>query len=64
MSKQVYCQCLSLCPKPRMETEEKAFEEGWIGIDGFVSSPQYRHYLQIHQARFNSNPLTFVKQLI
>jgi hypothetical protein len=60
----VYCQCLGLCPKPRTTEQEEAFEKGWIAIDGFVSKPEHRLHLQIHQARFNSNPLIFVKQLI
>jgi hypothetical protein len=59
-----YCQCLALCPKPRTETEEKAFEDGWIAVDRFVSNPEHRHLLQIDRARFNSNPLALVKQLI
>jgi hypothetical protein len=59
-----YCQCLGLCPKLRTAKEEEAFEKGWITVDGFVSSPEHRRYLRIHKARFNSNPLTFVKQLI
>jgi hypothetical protein len=59
-----YCQCLSLCPKPRTVKEEEAFEKGWIAVDGYVSSPEHRRHLQINQVRFNSNPLTFVKQLI
>jgi hypothetical protein len=59
-----YCQCLVLCPKPRTEVEEKAFEDGWIAIDGFVSNPEHRRLLQIDRARFNSNPLALVKQLI
>ena len=59
-----YCQCLSLCPKPRTKREEKAFEDGWIAVDGFISDPKHRHLLQIHQSHFNANPLAFVKQLI
>jgi hypothetical protein len=59
-----YCQCLALCPKPRTVAEEKAFEEGWIAVDGFVSDPRHRRRLRIDQARFNSNPLALVKQLI
>jgi hypothetical protein len=59
-----YCQCLSLCPKPRTATEEKAFEEGWIAVDGFVNDPQHRRGLRTNRARFNSNPLALVKQLI
>jgi hypothetical protein len=59
-----YCQCLGLCPKPRTMTEEKYFEKGWIAIDGFVSNPKHRSHLQIYHARFDSNPLTFVRQLI
>ncbi|CAF4599913.1 unnamed protein product, partial [Rotaria sp. Silwood2] len=59
-----YCYCLSLCPKPRTDTKEKAFEENWITIGGFVGKPEHRCHLQIHQARFNLNPLAFVTQLI
>jgi hypothetical protein len=59
-----YCQCLALCPKPRTELEEKAFEEGWIAADGFVRSQEHRHLLKIDLARFNRNPLAFVKQVI
>ncbi|CAF0917324.1 unnamed protein product [Didymodactylos carnosus] len=60
----VYCQCLGLCPKPRTLQEEEAFEQGWIAADGFVSEPEYRRLLQIHGARFDFDPLTFVKQVI
>ncbi|CAF1334201.1 unnamed protein product [Rotaria sordida] len=59
-----YCQCLGLCPKPRTTVKKEAFEKGWIGVDGFVSNPVHRHHLQINQARFAFNPLTFVKQII
>jgi hypothetical protein len=59
-----YCQCLALCPKPRTTIEENAFENGWIAVDGFVQEPEHRYQLQIHRARFTSNPLTFVKQLL
>jgi hypothetical protein len=59
-----YCQCLALCPKPRTKMEENAFENGWIAVDGFVQEPKHRSQLQIHRARFTSNPLTFVKQLL
>jgi hypothetical protein len=59
-----YCEYLGLCPKPRTKTEEEAFEKDWIADDGFVRSLEHRRHLQIHRARFHSNPLTFVKQLI
>ncbi|CAF3964773.1 unnamed protein product [Adineta steineri] len=59
-----YCQCLGLCPKPWTTKEEEAFENGWISIDGFVQKPKHRLQLQLNQARFPSNPLTFIKQLI
>ncbi|CAF1305635.1 unnamed protein product [Rotaria sordida] len=59
-----YCQCLSLCPKPRTAEEEEAFKNGWIAVDGFVSNPQHRQYLRMHQVRFTCNLLTFVKQII
>ena len=59
-----YCQLLSLCPKPRTEEEDVAFEKGWIDMDGFVSNPEHRHHLQMNQDQFNSNPITFINQLI
>ena len=59
-----YCQCLGLCPKPRTAKEEKAFEDGWIDVDGFVGNLGHRRDLRIDKACFKSNPLTFVKQLI
>ncbi|CAF4113732.1 unnamed protein product [Rotaria sp. Silwood2] len=59
-----YCQCLALCLKPRTMIEENAFENGWIAVDGFVQDPEHRCQLQIHRARFNSNPLAFVKELL
>ncbi|CAF5109018.1 unnamed protein product, partial [Rotaria sp. Silwood1] len=60
-----YCQCLSLCPKPRtMEEEEEAFKNDWIAVDGFVSNSEHRHCLKMHQVRFHCNLLTFVKNVI
>ena len=59
-----YCQCLALCPKPWTTQEEDAFENGWIAVDGFVQEPEHRSLLQIHGGRFQSDPLTFVKQLL
>ena len=59
-----YCHCLALCPKPRTLAEEEAFETAWITVDGFVADPKHRQQLQIRGARFNSNPLKFVKQLL
>jgi hypothetical protein len=59
-----YCQCLGLCPKPRTTKEDDAFEKGWIAVDGFVSSTEHRHHLELNHVRFSSNPLKFVKQLI
>ncbi|CAF4676762.1 unnamed protein product [Rotaria sp. Silwood1] len=59
-----YCQCLALCLKPRTTIEEDAFENGWIALDGFVQEPEHRCHLQIDRARFNSNPLAFVKELL
>jgi hypothetical protein len=59
-----YCHCLGLCPGPRTMIEEKCFEKGWISVDGFVSNSIHRSHLQIYHAQFNSNPLTFVRQLI
>ncbi|CAF2057649.1 unnamed protein product [Rotaria magnacalcarata] len=59
-----YCQLLSLCPKPRTEEEEEAFEKGWIDMNGFVSNPKHRRQLQMNQGQFNANPIRFVKQLI
>ncbi|CAF3342468.1 unnamed protein product [Rotaria socialis] len=58
-----YCQCLALCPKLRTPTEENAFENDWISVDGFVKDPEHRRQLQIDRARFNSNPLAFIKRL-
>ncbi|CAF1098314.1 unnamed protein product [Rotaria sordida] len=60
----MFCQCLALCSQPRTPKEKEAFEKGWISVDGFVKSPEHRRQLQIHHARFDSNPLTFVKELI
>ncbi|CAF3605825.1 unnamed protein product [Rotaria socialis] len=59
-----YCQLLSLCPKPRTEEEEEAFEKDWIDMNGFVSNPKHRRQLQMNQGQFNANPIRFVKQLI
>ncbi|CAF1097430.1 unnamed protein product [Adineta steineri] len=59
-----FCHCLSLCPKPRTKTEEQAFENGWIGADGYVSDSKHRNDLKINQARFVSNPLKFIKEII
>ncbi|CAF1080146.1 unnamed protein product [Adineta steineri] len=59
-----FCQCLGLCPKPRTQTEETAFEKGWIAVDGFVSRPKCRQHLRMNQVQFNSNPLKFVKHII
>ena len=58
-----YCRCLALCPTPRSNTEETYFEKGWITVDGFVENLKHRSQLQLYQARFESNPITFVKQL-
>ncbi|CAF0995068.1 unnamed protein product [Adineta steineri] len=58
-----YCKCLGLCPKPRTEDENDAFEKGWIAVDGFVAA-EYRHHLQMSQAQFVTNPLLFIKKLI
>ncbi|CAF3750887.1 unnamed protein product, partial [Rotaria sordida] len=59
-----YCQCLSLCPKPRTVKEEEAFKNGWIDVDGFVSNSEHRQYLKMYKVRFHCNLLTFVKQII
>ena len=59
-----FCRCLALCPKPWTLLEENAFENGWISTDGFVPEPDHRVQLEIPQARFKSNPLPFVKQLL
>ncbi|CAF3386849.1 unnamed protein product [Rotaria socialis] len=59
-----YCQCLSLCPKPRTKQEEEAFEKGWIAIDGFVSNAKHRRRLEINRVQFPLNLLRFVKQMI
>ncbi|CAF3205351.1 unnamed protein product [Rotaria sp. Silwood2] len=60
----IYCQLLSLCPNPRTQHEEKAFERGWIGTDGFVSEDTHRTVLQMGKVRFRQNLLNFVKQII
>ena len=59
-----YCQCLSLCPKPRTPAENDAFENCSIATDGFISRDEHRRYLQIHHAPFSFNPIMFVKQLL
>jgi hypothetical protein len=58
-----FCQCLSLCPKPRTQ-EEEAFEKGWISSDSFVTDPEHRCISQFNQARFCLNPLAFIKEVI
>ena len=59
-----FCQCLSLCPRPRTVNEETAFEDGWINIDGFVQQIEDRCQLNMDRSRFIVNPLPFVKQLV
>ncbi|UJR19100.1 hypothetical protein I4U23_022231 [Adineta vaga] len=59
-----FCQCLSLCPKPRTQEEEEAFEKGWISSDSFVRNREHRFSLRLDQARFHSNPLDFIKEII
>jgi hypothetical protein len=59
-----YCQSLALCPKPYTENEKTAFEQGWIADDGFVGRLEHRRHLKIIKARFQSNPLMFVRQLV
>ncbi|CAF3218262.1 unnamed protein product, partial [Rotaria socialis] len=59
-----YCQCLSLCPKPRTKQEEEAFERGWIAVDSFVSNAEHRRQLKLVKVRFPRNLLPFVKQMI
>lgn len=59
-----YCQCLGVCPKPRNTIEQTAFAEKWIAADGFVKNPQHRIFLAVHQCRFHSNPLFFVRKLL
>ena len=59
-----FCQCLSLCPQPRSQEEEEAFEKGWISSDSFVADPEHRYALQLNQARFRLNPLSFIKELL
>ena len=59
-----YCQLLNLCPKPRTNEEDVAFEKNWIDMDGFVSDAEHRRHLQMNQGQFNSNPIIFIKQLI
>ncbi|CAF4824442.1 unnamed protein product [Rotaria sp. Silwood1] len=59
-----YCKFLGLCLKPRNEIETNAFDNGWINIDGFVENLDHRQQLQLHQCRFSSNPLSFIRKLI
>ncbi|CAF1024726.1 unnamed protein product [Adineta steineri] len=59
-----YCQCLALCPKPWTTTEEDLFENGSITTDGFVQNLEQRNQLQLYHARFNSNPVIFIKELL
>ncbi|CAF3230373.1 unnamed protein product, partial [Rotaria socialis] len=59
-----YCQCLSLCPKPRTKQEEEAFERGWIAVDSFVSNAEHRRQLKLVKVQFPRNLLPFVKQMI
>ena len=59
-----YCQCLGVCPKPRMAAEEDAFEKCWIAIDGFVEKSEHRDLLELRRCRFNFNPLAFVRKLV
>ena len=59
-----YCQCLGLCPKPRTETEEVAFEKRWIALDGYVNDIAHCRLLNMDTTRFNSNPLLFIKRLL
>ncbi|CAF1466508.1 unnamed protein product [Adineta ricciae] len=59
-----YCRCLGICPKPRTEIEETAFENGWIAFDGFVKQLEHRSLLRLHECHFCNNPLTFMRKLI
>ncbi|CAF3980773.1 unnamed protein product, partial [Didymodactylos carnosus] len=59
-----YCQCLGVCPKPRTEAEEDAFEKGWIAADGYLEKSEHRRLLQLHRCRFSSNPLAFIRKLV
>ncbi|CAM4909258.1 unnamed protein product [Rotaria socialis] len=59
-----YCQCLSLCPKLRTKEEEEAFQNGWIAVDGFVSSAEYCQLLKMNKVRFRCNLLKFVKEIL
>ncbi|CAF1073549.1 unnamed protein product, partial [Rotaria magnacalcarata] len=58
-----YCKFLGLCLKPRNEIETNTFDKGWISIDGFVENLEHRQQLQLHQCRFSSNPLSFIRKL-
>ncbi|CAF4021344.1 unnamed protein product [Adineta steineri] len=60
----VYCHCLALCPKSWTTTEEDLFENGSITTDGFVQNLEQRNQLQLYHARFNSNPVIFIKELL
>ncbi|CAF4502127.1 unnamed protein product, partial [Rotaria sp. Silwood2] len=59
-----YCQCLGICPKPRTIIEDDTFEKGWIAVDGCVENLEHRQLLQLHQCRFHSNPLAFIRKLV
>ncbi|CAF1440182.1 unnamed protein product [Rotaria sordida] len=59
-----YCHCLGVCPKPRTDIEEEAFEKGWITVDGFVKKSDHRDILQLQQCRFHANPLAFIRKLM
>lgn len=37
-----FCHFLGACPKPRTQSEEKAFHDHWIAIDGFVEDKLHR----------------------
>ena len=59
-----YCQYIGVCPKPRSAVEEKAFEDGWIAMDGFVENREHRRLLQLQRCSFQSNPLLFIGKLV
>ncbi|UJR17554.1 hypothetical protein I4U23_004450 [Adineta vaga] len=59
-----YCQYLGICPKPRTEIEEDAFEKGWITFDGFVEKSEYGILLQLQSCNFRTNPLAFIRKLV
>lgn len=49
----IYCQCLGICPKQRIQLEENTFNQGWISLDGYVERAERRRHLQMHHCCFS-----------